>query len=130
MANTRVRVQGRQVRWTLTQGGVNSGDPCACGQVVGIALGPKDANNVAVIDTMGVYNVPVLGQTNGAVGSAVNQGDKLFLSAGNVVNKDTTGIFFGHAYAPAGSGNAGPVTNPLVASNATTTIAVRLAGSN
>jgi hypothetical protein len=65
----------------------------------------------------GVFKIPVLGKTNGAVNSAVVKGDKLFVATATaIVSKDTTGVFYGYAL---GAVNGG----------ATTTIPVLLAQS-
>jgi hypothetical protein len=91
--------------------------------LVGAALGGVADNTVAATtDTVavrvaGVFKIPVLGKTNGAVNSAVVKGDKLFVATATaIVSKDTTGVFYGYAL---GAVNGG----------ATTTIPVLLAQS-
>lgn len=122
MASNRTRAEGRQLKLTVTDGGVASGDPCLCGQIAGVAQYPKDVSNGTVVDTKGVYSLSVKGVTTAAAGSAVAAGDKLFYVPGNTpkLSKavgDAGAIFFGWALG-------------AVNSAATTTIDVKLSGGS
>lgn len=74
--NNRVRVTGRRMLLTVTDGGVLAGDPCLVGQMAGVVEAPKDANNNAVVVTEGVYNLSVKG-ANDAGNAAIAVGDVL-----------------------------------------------------
>jgi hypothetical protein len=77
-----------------------AGDPVVLGAVMsGVAeVTAALATDTIPVRTAGVYNLAVLGKTNGAVNSAVARGDKLFIAiATAIISKDTTGIPFGIA---------------------------------
>lgn len=92
-----------------------SGDPVICGQIPGVALTPKDTNNVTTVALNGVAELLVKGETT--TDAAVAVGDILYYDAAatpHKVNKDNTnGVRFGYALA-------------AVASGATTTIPVKI----
>jgi predicted RecA/RadA family phage recombinase len=122
MASNRTRVQGKRILLTVTDGGVNAGDPCLVGQMAGVVEGPKDASNNAVVVREGVYSLSVKGVTTAGAGSAVAQGDKIYYVPGNTpkLSKavgDAGAIFFGWA-------------KGAVNSAATATIEVILAGGS
>lgn len=118
MAGNRTRIFGRRLQLTVTDGGVNAGDPCLVGAAItGVAETPKDANNNAIVSREGVYTVSVRGWNGANV--AVAQGDKLYYTIANnpKIDKTATGVFFGWAKA-------------AVAAGATATIEVILAGGS
>jgi predicted RecA/RadA family phage recombinase len=117
MAGNRTRIFGRRLNLAVSDGGVNSGDPCLVGQISGVAETPKDASGNCVVSREGVYNLSVKG-TNGA-NVAVAVGDKLFYTIANTpkIDKTVTGVFFGYALA-------------AVVSGATTVIPVDLSGGS
>ncbi|MEV1013770.1 DUF2190 family protein [Micromonospora sp. NPDC049801] len=92
-----------------------SGDPVLCNQIPGVALTPKDTNNVTTVALNGVFDLSVKGEGSGG-NAAITLGSKVYYEAGQTppLNVDSTnGVFFGYALAP-------------VASGATTTIPVRV----
>lgn len=92
-----------------------SGDPVLYGQLPGVALAPKDTNNVTTVALNGVFELSVKGENN-AGNTAVAAGDVLYYEAGQTppINKDNVaGVRYGTAMA-------------AVASGATTTIPVRV----
>jgi hypothetical protein len=109
--NQRVSV-GRHLPLTVPST-AKSGDPFANGTsaLPGFAgvleINPDAVTNVATVDISGaVYNLAVKGVTNGATNSAVVQGDALYYNVAHTpkIDKDTTGILFGYAWEPVGSG--------------------------
>lgn len=103
-----------------------SGAPCAAGSIPGIAEGVVDPTSLlTVLNHDCIAEIPVVG-ANGGGNVAVSAGDLLYISAAGVVNKVTTGVKFGTAFAKAqGSNTLNPTrTGQLVASGATTTIQV------
>ena len=112
MAKTRVRIDGRYLSQAATQPATPaSGDPVLVGQIPGVALTAERADGTTSIDTAGVYNLTVKGETNADAGSAVAIGDLIFYDAADtpVLNKDTTGVRFGYALATLGSGVTGVI---------------------
>lgn len=106
MAKNRVRKDGRFLSKVATQPATPaSGDPVLVGQIPGIALIDEEANGNVTVDTGGVYNLSVLGETNAGAGSAVAVGDILFYDTATTpkINKDTTGVRFGYALGTVGS---------------------------
>lgn len=84
-----------------------AGDVVTVGAALaGIAENTASATTDTVpVNTFGVFTIPVLGKTNGAVNSAVVKGDKLYVGVATaVVSKDTTGIPFGIALGAVGGG--------------------------
>jgi hypothetical protein len=95
-----------------------AGDPV----LVGAALGGVAENTVAAVTdnvavhVAGVFNLVVQGKTNGAANSAVVKGDKVYIVAATaVLNKDTTGVFFGYALGAVAGGNLVTVIPVLLA---------------
>ena len=89
-----------------------SGDPVLVGQIPGVALTPKDTNNVATIATDGAFALPVKGENN-AGNSAVAVGDILYYEAGQTppINKDNVaGVRFGYALGAVSSGATTTIT--------------------
>lgn len=98
---------------------VTSGDPCLVGAgMAGVALTDYDsADGKAIVAFEGVFDVPVHG-VDIAGNVAVAVGDPLYyLASDGFVSKKTSGTFIGYAL-------------EVVNSAATTTINVRLSGSN
>ena len=92
-----------------------SGDACIIGQIPGVALTDEgdggNATGEITMDTGGIYNLPVVGETTSA--SAIAVGDILYYDATKVNADDTNGVRFGYALG-------------AVASGATTTIPVKV----
>lgn len=102
MATNKIHDQGTQLYVTVGSG-VTSGQAVVVGQIPGVALYDADANNKAVIQTDGVFNLSVKGENN-AGNIAVAEGDILYKD-GALINKDVTnGVRFGYALEAVGSG--------------------------
>lgn len=107
MAKNRVRINGRYISKAATQPATPaSGDPVLVGQIPGVALIDEESTGAVTVDTAGVYNLSVQGETNADAASAVAIGDILFYDAAEVVklNKDTTGVRYGYALGTVGAG--------------------------
>jgi hypothetical protein len=120
VANNRTRQRSTPLKLTVTDGGVNAGDPCLVGAAItGVAEAAKDGSNVALVHREGTFSLSVKGVITGPANSAVAVGDKIFYSSGHTpkLDKDTGGVFFGYAL--------GTVT-----SGGTATIEVALAGGS
>lgn len=104
-----------------------SGDPYAFGNLAGIVQADTDANGNVVIDTGGVYEIPVKG-INGGGNTAINAGDIVYCTNADTprVSAKNTGTKIGVAWAAAGATAAAAPGTQLVASAATTTIQVRI----
>jgi predicted RecA/RadA family phage recombinase len=116
MATNRARADGRYFNLVVTAG-KKSGDPVVVGNLYGVCQIDADpVTNTTTLDSKGIYNLLVNGITNAGAGSAVAVGDIVYLVAANTppLSKDTTGVRFGYAL------------DPVVASNSTTTIRVKL----
>lgn len=106
MAKNRVRINGRYISQAATQPATPaSGDPVLVGQIPGVALIDEETDGAVTVDTAGVYNLSVLGETNAAAGSAVAVGDILYYDTATTpkINKDTGGVRFGYALGTVGS---------------------------
>ncbi|KAB2347343.1 DUF2190 family protein [Actinomadura rudentiformis] len=122
MATNRVFEHGNQfeanvsgVTGTGASGLVLSDDPVVIGQLPGVALTTEDDDGMATIQTDGVFDLPVKGETT--VNAAVAVGDIVYYDAAatpHKLNKDNTnGTRFGYAL-------------EAVSSGATTTIRVKV----
>lgn len=99
-----------------------SGDPVRYGELVGVAMTAERADGTTSVVFAGVHLLSVRG-VDGVGNSAVAPGDRLYYVDADTpkISKKDTGRFVGHAVET--------TTNPgTVASGATTTIPVRLAG--
>ncbi len=91
------------------------GDPVRFGQFTGVALN-DEGKSVAVSTDTFVYFGPCIGDfsvkgINGGGNSAVAPGDALYYTDGDtpVLNKKTTGTFFGMAIGSVGSGSTATI---------------------
>lgn len=116
MANNLKQYDGRCITGAATAPATpTSGDAVVLGQLPGVALtGEGEGGNATgeiTIDTGGVYNLPVIGETT--VNAAIAIGDILYYDATKVNADATNGVRFGYALG-------------AVASGATTTIPVKI----
>lgn len=116
MATNLYQYEGRYIRGAATAPATpTSGDACILGNIPGVALTDEgdggNATGEVTIDTRGVYNLPVVGETT--TNDAVAIGDILYYDATKVNKDDTNGVRFGYALG-------------TVASGATTTIPVKV----
>ena len=113
MATNRIFEHGRQfeanvsgVTGTGAGGLVLSGDPVVIGQLPGVALTSEDADGMATIQTDGVFDLPVKGETTS--NAAVAIGDLIYYDAAatpHKLNKDAAnGVRFGYALEGVDSG--------------------------
>ncbi|MGH9196701.1 MAG: capsid cement protein [Acidimicrobiia bacterium] len=101
MAKNRVHLTGRYLSLAATQPATPvSGDPVLVINIPGVSLTAERADGTTSIQTDGVFNLSVRGETNAGAGSAVAIGDILYYDqpmGTPFLNKDTTGIRFGYA---------------------------------
>lgn len=112
MAKNRVRINGRYISKAATQPATPaSGDPVLVGQIPGVALIAEETDGDVTVDTAGVYNLSVGGETNAGAGSAVAVGDILYYDSAATpkINKDTTGVRFGYALGTVASAGTGTI---------------------
>jgi hypothetical protein len=118
MATNITRQIGNQLAVTVTHPTTpTSGSPCRWGVKAGIALIDEDSvDGKTTVKFDGCATIPVKG-IDGSGNSAVAEGDALYYTDADTppVSKKATGTLIGHAMA-------------AVASAATTTIEIRLAG--
>jgi len=110
MATNRINEEGNNLYLTVGSG-VSSGDPIVVGQIPGVALYDADSDNKAVIQTNGVFDLAVVGETT--TDAAVAVGDILYYDTDKVNKDSANGVRFGYAL-------------EAVASGATTTIKVKI----
>jgi predicted RecA/RadA family phage recombinase len=118
MATNRVFEHGRQfeanvsaVTGTGAGGKVLPGDPVVIGQLPAVALTAEDADGMATIQTDGVFNLLVKGETT--TNAAVSIGDIVYFDSDKLNKDNTNGVRFGYAL-------------EAVSSGATTTIRVKV----
>lgn len=122
MATNRVFEHGTQfeadvssVTGTGTSGLVLSGDPVVIGQLPGVALTTEDSTGMATIQTDGVFDLPVKGETT--VNAAIAAGAIVYYDSAATPHKinadNTNGVRYGYAL-------------EAVTSGATTTIRVKV----
>jgi predicted RecA/RadA family phage recombinase len=113
MATNRVFERGRQfeadvsgVTGTGDSGLVLSGDPIVIGQLPGVALTSEDADGMATIQTDGVFDLPVKGETT--TNAAIAVGAIVYYDAAATPHKlnadNTNGVRFGYALEAVSSG--------------------------
>jgi hypothetical protein len=82
-----------------------SGSPVALGQLPGVCQTNRDGNGKASVKMRGADKFKVKGE-NGSGGSAVAEGDIIYINAGTgVLSKIATGVRFGYALGTVGSGS-------------------------
>lgn len=111
MAKNKIQ-EGRYLPLTLAA--KVSGDPCVVGQIFGVATIDTQADGTLVLDTQGVYDLPVKA-IDGGGNSAVAIGDIIYHTEADTpkLSKKSTGVRFGKAL-------------ETITSGATDTILVRL----
>lgn len=107
MATNRVYEHGTQFAAVCSEPTTpNSGDPVLVGQIPGVALTDEQADGTTTIQTDGVFELSVKGETT--TNAAIAVGDILYYDAAatpHKLNKDNTnGVRFGYALEALASG--------------------------
>lgn len=91
MATNMIQARGEQIKLPLA--GASSGDPVVVGQIPGVALIDTDADGNVVIQTVGVFHLPITG--------AVTLGALVYATTDVPAELSTTntGVRFGYALA-------------------------------
>lgn len=79
MADNLIRSNGDVLEVDVGSNTVNQGDPILVGTITGVAQGDKNSDNKVVMLTEGVHNLSVSANDTGGAGTAVNNGDKVYL---------------------------------------------------
>ncbi len=88
-----------------------SGDPVAVGEITGVAVMNRAANNHAPVDTCGVHDLPVHAN-DGAGDVAIAIGDKLYFD-GTTINRDAAAVFYGYAMTAIAAGQIATINVKL-----------------
>lgn len=104
----RISLDVSAVKGTGAANVVRSGDPVAVGQITGVALTDRGADNKATIDTRGAFNIPVTAINDVPANVAVAVGDIVYFDNAIVVtgrvDVGPNGVRFGYALAPVAAG--------------------------
>ncbi|HDM08701.1 MAG TPA: DUF2190 family protein [Candidatus Omnitrophica bacterium] len=89
---------------------INSGDPVAVGEIVGVALTDTDSDGKVAVLTKGVFKLSVKG-VDGAGNSAVAIGDYIYYVAADdpKLSKKDSGTLFGIALGTVAAGATGTI---------------------